>query len=262
MALCSALRKLESTHTGPLYYDDRSGVNPDAWSVPSPNRETIASARELRAVVARHRLVMGHYGGPQLVDAGCAALAVQLREPRSRLLSLYRYWQSRSESELASRGRWGSSVVAKAALPFLDFVSQPDGRPATDNVLVRQTLGVYTRAGATLWGALRLTRAYRALQARLLIAEWTSSSERFLERVCERLGVANVPSLGRENITEVTGEQQQLDAETRRRIDQLTSVDQLFLDRLCSDGVLARRSRRDLDSEFELTAARLGFDFI
>lgn len=261
VALRIALSHLEATYTGPLYFDHTAcfGVSDYVWSTPSPNRETIASARDLQSVVTGHRLVIGHYGGLQLVNAGCDMLAVQVREPRSRLLSLYRYWQSRPESELASWGRWGSDVVAKASLPFGDFLYDPNAWPATDNAVARQTLGVYTKAGPALWRTLRLSRAYNTFKPKLSIVDWTSSSERLLERICERLAFSPVPPLGHENATEVTGEPQLLDTRARRRLELLTSIDQSFLDRLCADGVLSRRSRRDLDSEFGANGCEAGF---
>jgi len=261
VALRSALTHLEVAYTGPLYFDHPYfGLSDYVWSTPSPNRETIAATVDLQSVVANHCAVIGHHSGPQLLAAGCNALAVQLREPRSRLLSLYRYWQSQPRSVLEGWGRWGSSVVARAISPFHDFLSHPDVWPATDNLLARQTLGLYTSSGPALLRRQRLSRAYRViLHERPFIAEWNSSSDRFLERICERLGIETVPPIGRDNVTDVVGDQQVLDAATRRLLDRFTSVDRLFLDRLCSDRILPSRSHRDLDSDFELTADRLHF---
>jgi hypothetical protein len=104
-----------------------------------------------------------------------------------------------------------------------------------------------------------MPRLYSDFRRRLSIVDWTAHSQQYLERICEHLGSSTLPPLGRENPTEVTGAEQRIDSGTVRLLGRLTSVDRLFLDQLCADGALARRSKADLDEEFETTATRLEF---
>lgn len=63
-------------------------------------------------------------------------------------------------------------------------------------------------------------------------------------------------------MTQVVGEVQTLDGESLRLLEHLTATDRLFLRRLSSDGLLARRSPQELDEEFAATADRLGFRLV
>ena len=94
-----------------------------------------------REVVRTHRVVMGHVSSATLVRAGCTSLAIQVREPRSRVLSLYRYWQGQDQAQFDRWGNWGRTVVAAAQLPFPEFLTSDYTWPAVDNTLARQALG-------------------------------------------------------------------------------------------------------------------------
>lgn len=62
-----------------------------------------------------------------------------LREPRSRVLSQWLYWRSRSDDSLKPWGTWGH-VVALARLPLITFLNSPAAACHTDNVAVRMLL--------------------------------------------------------------------------------------------------------------------------
>ena len=140
-----------------------------------------------RHVVHAHRVVMGHVSSATLVGAGCTGLAVQVREPRSRLLSLYRYWQAQDETQLERWGTWGRTVVAAARLPLADFLASPTTWPATDNALARQALGGLATpyVDPRLWTP-SLDDVDRFVEL-LAIAEWSSASDEFVRRVAAHL---------------------------------------------------------------------------
>jgi hypothetical protein len=201
-----------------------------------------------------------------LTAAGCAALAVQVREPRARVLSLYRFWQGWSDEMQQAWGRWGSELVARADLPLGEFLAAPGVWPAVDNAIVRQLLASRTapgpRRGVPRLGRWDRSGRYARLRRALRIVEWSSRSDEFLARICELTGADTVPVLRRENVTKVAGAEQLIGTSALRLLERWTSRDADILDRLSADGLLARRSRADLDREFEDTADRLGFRLV
>ena len=87
----AALSGVPGCYLGPISFDLEQFVWVDPSRLPASARDQVATNRELRQVAARQRLVMGHYAAMNLVGAGCDRLAVQVREPRARLLSRYRF---------------------------------------------------------------------------------------------------------------------------------------------------------------------------
>lgn len=66
-------------------------------------------------------------------------LLTVLREPRARLISLWRFWRGQSEADFASWGAWGERTRA-ACGPLGRFLANPLLATQTDNVLVRLLL--------------------------------------------------------------------------------------------------------------------------
>ena len=223
------------------------------------DRATVVDEGEYHDVVTSHRVVMGHVSSATLLAATCTDLAVQVREPRSRLLSLYRYWQSQSAPHLTSWGNWGVHVVGAAQLPLRGFLNSEVTWPATDSALARQALGglVAPYVDQRTWAP--TTGDLERFCDHLAVAEWSTDSGRFIARVWERLDVPGPPVLDRVNVTEVTGAPQVIDSATREALDRLTGLDRDLLAALTSRGLLTRRTDAQLDAEFEDTAARLGF---
>jgi len=263
MAVRDAVALLPGSYTGPRYFDrqqfpsDRllDGASADVLA-------TIVDDDGYRGVVASHRVVMGHVSSATLLGAGCTDLAIQVREPRSRLLSLYRYWQSQSGPHLATWGNWGLDVVGAAHLPLRGFLDADATWPAVDSALARQALGglvvPYTEPRTWRPGGADLDR----FCDHLAVAEWSRDSGRFVARVWERLGEPAPPELDRVNVTEVTGAHQVIDATTRETLLRLTTLDRDLLAALRDRGLLPLRTDAALDAEFEDTAVRLGFTLV
>jgi hypothetical protein len=259
-SLRSAVAQLPGGYSGPLYFDEQYfGSFELLQGVPSPNRETIAKPEDLRAIVESHRVVIGHYGALSLMEGGCTDLGIQVREPKARLLSLYRYWQAQPDSVRLSWGLWGQDLVAKADLPLKGFLTSPSVGPAVDNLLVRQALGYRQKDRTVVRNRRNFGGLYTRFKEMPLTVEWTLRSQRFIDRICEQIGASHVPTLRRENATEAIGQDQTIDAGAMRLLNELTRADRLFLGRLSEDGLLVKRSQSDLNSEFEEDALRLGF---
>jgi hypothetical protein len=262
MAVRDAVARLPGSYTGPRYFDLQQFPSPDLLDGASEEvLATIVDGSDYRQVVGGHRVVMGHVSAATLLAAGCSDLAVQVREPRSRLLSLYRYWQAQTGPHLATWGRWGLEVVGAADLALAGFLDSPATWPATDGALARQSLGGI----ASPYDDPRSWRPTGADRQRfvdhLSVVEWSTDSDRFVTRVWERLGEPDVPALDRVNVTEVTGGPQVLDQGVVATLARLAAPDRALLDDLMDRGRLRRRSAADLDDEFARTAGRLGFTF-
>jgi hypothetical protein len=250
-AVRSALARLDGCYAGPLYYDEAHFGEPDLSESLLPSRRAeVASRQQLRPVVARSRLVIGHYSSRSLVAAGAKQLATQIREPRSRLLSLYRYWQGQTPDERQPWGLWGSRLVATADRPLGAFLANPALWPAVDNAMVRQVC----QTGS------RLLRSAPREPRQLRIVEWASQSQAFVERIYSLFGVSDVPSVQHENVTEVREDRQSIGPAERAELDRLTAGDMSLVGRLVRRGLLEPRSPDQLDREFAETADRLGFD--
>ena len=263
-ALRTAFIQVAGCYTGPIYFDRQHfGTNRLADGVPAQTRHVIGSPEDVRHIVDTHRLVMGHVAGHMFVSAGCDSLAVQVREPRARILSLYRFWRAQEEDERSRWGLWGSELIGQADQPFCAFVASPSIWPAVDNSITRQVCG---RGSSTrprqMSGPRRgsaLARQYRAIRPRLGIVEWSNRSDVFVERILEAIGSDTVPELGRENVAQPLDDTQVIDRTTHERLRRLTAADSQLLLRLAADGLLERRDTSDLDEEFEREAERLNF---
>ncbi|HWG74101.1 MAG TPA: hypothetical protein VG184_08605 [Acidimicrobiales bacterium] len=263
-AMRSALAQLPGCYAGPYYYDRvHFGTDDLGQAVPEPNKATIVESGRLAEVVGAHRLVIGHYAAPSLMAAGCAALAVQVREPRSRVLSLYRYWQTEPAHERPRWGAWGSDLVARADRPLGEFLRSPAVWPAVSNAISRQLLVDRTTSTARRAACLRrwavVSGSYHRLRRSLRVVEWSQRSDAFLARICAVVGVEAVPALERENVTEPLADHQVIDQATHGLLLRLTRADSHLLERLAADGLLMRRTKQDLDLDFAGTAERLGF---
>lgn len=264
VALRAALAQIPGCYVGPLYFDPlHFGSRELLDAVPEPNRSAVATSEALADVVGCYRILIGHYSTRTLIDAGCSMLATQVREPRARVLSLYRFWQSAPADERASWGLWGSSLIARADMPIDEFLRSKTVWPAIENAMARQLLGRRLRATGPLsiqWRRSLASRsAYSKLIERICVIEWSDRADEFLLRVCEAVGVGIPPPVERVNVTTVCAESQPLTPDTLRLLERITAADRGILEAFMADGVLTLRRPHQLDEEFAATAERLGF---
>ena len=137
---------LAGCYTGPVYFDRQHfGTNRLADGVPKQTRHVIGSLEDVRRIIETHRLAMGHIAAHTLVSAGCDSLALQVREPRARILSLYRFWRAQDEGERSRWGLWGSDLIGQASKQLGAFLATPSIWPAVDNAIARQVCGTTPR---------------------------------------------------------------------------------------------------------------------
>jgi hypothetical protein len=262
IAVRSALAELEGSHAAAPYFDREMVASVDVSILPLATRHDFVEDEHLREICGDHRLVMGHYSCQLLLDSGCRCLALQLREPRARILSLYRYWQSQPDEVLDEWGEWGRTALASARSSLPDFLASRYIWPAADNAIARQVLLRWTPSRGR--SARRLTRRalrgkrYESMRTNLAIVEWAADSQRFVDRIRAFLDEEAEVVLRRENETQVGQDTEVLDGKSRKVLDRLTRYDRELEQRLMDDGLLERRSAGALDAEFEETAARLG----
>ncbi len=262
MAVRDAVGRLPGSYTEPYYFDRRQFPSPGLLDGASDEiLSGITDEDGYRRVVGTHRVVMGHVSTATLLAAGCTDLAIQVREPRSRLLSLYRYWQAQTDRHRRAWGTWGTEVVAAAELPLPAFLDSARTWPAIDGAVARQAL-------AAVASPYDQPRSWRPtvddldrFTAHLSVAGWSIDSDRFVARVWRRLGEPEVPALDRVNVTEVVGPTQTLDRATLATLERLAAPDRDLVGHLMGSGRLERRDQADLDDEFRRTAGHLGFVF-
>jgi hypothetical protein len=262
----AAVAGLVGRRSADIYFDQSMIGGIDVGELPDRRRSQFASMGQLQALRRHNLIVVGHFNAQSMVAAGFQRLALQLREPRSRIMSLYRYWRSMPDADRAAWGRWGSQVIASAQLPFTEFLRSPQLWSATDNALARQLVVAAAPSDPSrLRGVIERNvhgDAYQRVRARLRIVEWSTASQRFLDRICiEHLGEAPVP-VPLENVTYRSGDRQPITAGGRRRLEEMTRLDGELIARLVADGLLEPRSAHEMDREWEETAARLGFDLV
>lgn len=258
-ALRVALGGVAGCYVTPFYADASLIDGVDVDGLPGTTRRQFASADALRHICQENRLVIGHYSADILVESGCDQIATQLREPRARLLSLYRFWQSLPEEVIDGWGRWGDQALRASQLPLEEFLKAPGAQPGTDNAIARQLLGRVRRrrslgSRSSLAGIGRAR--YDRLRNRLRIVEWSVDSQRFADRLSMAIGIGPVV-VPRGNVTMVKGGEQEVGRACQGLIERLTASDRELLDRLMTDGLIRKRTNKDLDDEFRAAAERL-----
>lgn len=135
-SLRTKVGKIPSTYVGPLYFDTlRFGAEPrQDPGVDALERE--CSIGDIGRLFERNAVVMGHYRASSLIEAGADALVVTVREPRSRLLSLYRFWQSLTAEDVAALGAWGEVLSDSVSHGFRSFLTDDRILRDRDNALL------------------------------------------------------------------------------------------------------------------------------
>jgi hypothetical protein len=187
--------------------------------------------------LARWRFFSGHFRHDQFwAIAEPRLLVTVLREPRARILSLWRYWRAIDPALVAAHSLAGPRLAQ--ALPLADFLraEHAEVRHAIDNAMACHLagdamplgggrFGRFTDDGATpLDPAALLDRAQRML-FRYDVVGFTEDLEPVRARVAALLGRA-LPPLGRRNATEPA------DAEepgVAAALDRLTALDAALL---------------------------------
>jgi len=160
---------LESAYTEEQIFPDRFGVG-----------------RHPAKYLAGFRLFHGHYSLQDiLLIPGRVQVVTVIREPRARLISQYRFHRSIILEASAARH---DPLVSKAALPFEEYLQDPDVRrhPGVDNPVTRSLFALHPGIPEPLrdaaaeeyrHGALRPDTAVAVACAALDAMPWVSTTE-------------------------------------------------------------------------------------
>jgi len=182
--------------------------------------------------VRRCALVWGHYDVPSIARLGGGRFTFTLlREPKARILSLYRYWRGQAALDLGWNGM-NQPVLAAQRLSLAAFLTTDDPwiLDYIDNFYVRRLTGQYCSFGAR--DPLRaapdewLARAMSALQAFDFVG-LTEDTEGAMARLGELLGFPAPASVPRVNVTrsdEIAASTN--DPAVAAALDRLTRLDQ------------------------------------
>ena len=222
---------------------DREGMSEDMLA-------SIYDIEEMRQACLSGAPIGGHIWTRSAIEAGYTTIVGVLREPRSRVLSLYRYWQAEDPEILTTRfGAKGKFVLRATSGGFRKFLEEGCDQVDVDNGLANY-----------LEGVLDLGRAERkTMDVRFF---WTSELDDMVVNVAKLMGreqSGTVVEVGRFNETKVVGEPEVLDRSTMKLLNERTRADRRAIAATMRRGWVTYRSRADLDAEFAATQARLGF---
>lgn len=235
---------------GTKYHGPRAIPLPDREGMSADMLASIYDIDEMRQACLSGAPIGGHIWTRSAIEAAYSTILGVLREPRSRVLSLYRYWQAEDPDILTDRfGAKGKFVLRATRGDFREFLEEGLGQVDVDNGVANY-----------LEGALDLSRTERKdMDIRFY---WTSELEAMVANVAALMGREQPGSgseVGNFNETKVVGEHEFLDRSTMKLLSERTRNDRRAIATAMRRGWVSRRSRSDLDAEFLATQARLGF---
>jgi hypothetical protein len=214
-------------------------IDPDPDRTAAPHMAA-PFARRPASTIRRHALIYGHYDLPALkrLDAGRIVITM-LREPASRILSLYYFWRSIDLDSVRGDVSFGAVAMAHRC-SLLDFLrcDIPSVRDHIDNLYVRRLTGFYGTGNAIDRVAeapnQALSLALQGLQ-RIDFVGVTEEMERSLAALGAFLGFARPDAIPRENAAATNAAtaggvfspvpRETLTPAHRRHLSQLTQLD-------------------------------------
>jgi hypothetical protein len=123
-------------------------------------------------------------------------------------------------------------------------------------LLIRRQSELRSKIGSHGRLPVALSRSYRKLERRLVSVEWSQHSDLFVSNVGANVGCTRSPVVQTLNETKVAS-RTILSTNGYQSLKQLTALDSELLSRMMANGLLGRRSPKDLDDEFAETASRM-----
>jgi hypothetical protein len=255
----SALSQVGFFHAEAKYHCERAVPPADRVGVNDDISSQIYSVEELQNLHKSGLNVGGHVWSGSVLDAGYQRVWGIVREPRSRILSLYRFWQSINPQTLISqwgdKGRFAVDATGRDLGHFLDCASGRD----MDNGIEQYLGGLRNDGCRRLFGRLG-GRTAANLEVRLFWNDELISLVNLYETERKVSQNEKLPQLEQLNVTEPKPIVEKLTPNLIHRLDHLTQRDYGFLEYAMSRGWLRERSGTQLNQEFEETARRLQFD--
>ena len=272
-SLRSVLADWDEVHTGPIYLDHSLIGRAELRRAARTSTQQVATLRRMRKIVSRRRAVMGHFSVELLLDAGADQVIVLVREPRSRLLSLFDYWSGLGPhlDVWGDRGRrvheaTSGSLSAFLASPLVVADRQSDiaRHILPSSMRVQGSDGSWRLAPEIAEGRRMdlVDEALGRLRGKLVRAFWSDELPAVVDHVGRAIGRTpraadlEVPVL---NGLDRATTDRQIGAAELRLLDENTILSRHVLDWLMREGLLSRRTGAELDDEFRMTADRHGF---
>ncbi|MBU3702042.1 MAG: hypothetical protein FGM58_08360 [Acidimicrobiia bacterium] len=218
----------------------RPGMSPATYSI-----------EELRVAREQQGVVMGHLTMRTFLDAGVDRCWVLVREPRSRLVSRFEHARANPHERglLGPEGSFGEFLRAPAFSGEIDNFEVRMLRPsmASPDVELESDPARFRRA---------TRRELRVVRPRLAGAVWSTGTNGAGSRLLADVGVppeVSSSGLPRENVSSVPGEERILTGDAMERLEELTWRSAVVFEELTRIGLLAPRSRAELDAEFQRT---------
>jgi uncharacterized membrane protein YkvA (DUF1232 family) len=186
--------------------------------------------------VRRCKLVWGHYDLPSVRRLGSDRFTFTfLREPRARILSLYRYWRGQAALDLGWNGM-NQPVLEAQRLDLAAFLRSEN--PAVvnylDNFYVRRLTGLYVMEDgrdALAEDPQGCLRAALAALESLDFVGLTEDADGSFKRLAAHLGMTTAPRVPHVNVTRAVPTKQAeaaRAADVQRALARLTSLDEII----------------------------------
>ncbi|NQU37371.1 MAG: hypothetical protein HQ526_07220 [Actinobacteria bacterium] len=253
--LRKVLRRAPGIYTGPRYYGGSAFQRSKAAIAHREKGDAWAPISQLAVFVNKSARIIGHYNAWTLVEAGCTTILFNAREPRSRVISQYRFWQPKGKAFWQEAA---GETVGEELARILDsglgaFLTAEATAHVTTNHIANQLLYLPGIGAPT---ADDLDERWQQFGDYIVGGYWPDQTEDFLMRISTETGVPlTLPPRGAENVTPKTAEPEQISRAELAILEDCTAVDRLLLERMMQEGVLAPRTKAQLDDEFAATLA-------
>lgn len=246
------LAQLDGVYCGPHY-----GLAPRVFeAVGAPLGETgekgqvyYLSLAQLSNLFATNQVIIGHYPAWALIEAGADEVLGMIREPRSRIISEYRYHQSRTDGDLEGWGDHGAVVREISQMTFAQFLRSQYLDEANAGTIVNWLLAppdasALRDRGDEIWetNLPYIKRIY-----------WPTEIVELFDAVANETGNSTIASPTVENVTPRSRTPLMLTKEDRALLDQSVATDLAAIKKLVASGHLSPRSRAELDQQFAET---------
>lgn len=271
--LKNLLSDLTTTYTGEKYFEKSLLDRRHKSSMPDGELVRFANLNQLRILYRSNSVIIGHFSAHFLRKAGAEIVVAIVREPRSRLISLYRYWQSLDRiGDLQRQGLRGLQISSSLHSGFESFLTNVNIVENTDNQIARFLIGPLTTRGG-LWGGLRhhggleyrpiAGKWQKSVLANVDRVFWSSERDHLLRYVASKVGARSSPGSTtlHLNRTPITGENEHLRPSVVEEMSTRTHFDSEVLKFLMEENRLSFRSQQELDQDFAHEAQKHGLIF-
>lgn len=271
--LKNLLSNFKNTYTDEKYFEKSLLNRRHKPSMPDGELVRFANLNQLRPLYQSNSIIIGHFSAQCLRKAGAEIVVATVREPRSRLISLYRYWQSLDRiGDLQRQGLRGLQISSSLHSGFESFLTNFNVFQDTDNQITRFLSGPLTTRGG-LWATLGhhgsfeyrpiAGRWQKAVLANVDRVFWASETDHLLTYVASK--VVQPSSTDSTNLhlnrTPVTGEIEYLRPSVVEELNARTRFDSEVLKLLMEENRLSFRNQHELDQEFAHEALKHGLIF-